>query len=76
MWEAYPLQMPLFTELRKVVKYFKQFGLAKAIETKLEETRWRKHLDCWQPIIYSYTTNEATKANTKNIRTQLQNLVD
>lgn len=49
MWEAYPLQMPLFTELRKVVKYFKQFGLAKAIETK-----WRNKMEETSGLLATY----------------------
>ena len=44
--------MPFFTKVRKIVWYSRQFNLAKASETKVEDTRLRKHLDFWQVVFY------------------------
>ena len=76
LWVASPPQTPFFTKLRKIIRSFKQFCLAKAAETTLEETRLRKYLEFWQNFLHFDTIKETTKANVKNLMAQLQNLVD
>lgn len=41
-WEASPSQMPFFTKLREVVKFYKQFCIAKAVIARMEGARTRK----------------------------------
>ena len=48
LWDALSSQMPTFTKLTKVVKFYKQFCIAKAIEARLEETKLTKSLEFWQ----------------------------
>lgn len=74
--EASPPQMPFFTKLIKIVRYYKQFCLARAAENKLEETTLRKHLEFWQIVLRSNTMNGTTKANIELLRDQLQSLAD
>ena len=68
--------MVFFTKLRKVVKYYKQFCLAKAVVSRLEESRLRQHLEFWQVILHFDTTNATTKARVKILRDKLQSLAD
>ena len=42
----------------------------------MEESRLRQHLEFWQVILHSDTTNGTTKARIKILRDKLQNLID
>lgn len=68
--------MTFFTKLRKIVKYYKQFCLAKAAKSRLEESRLRQHLEFWQVILHSDTANGTTKARIKILRDKLQSLAN
>jgi hypothetical protein len=74
--KALPPHMAFFTKLRRIVKYYKQFCLAKATESRLEESRLRQHLDFWQVTLHSNTTNGTTKARIKILRDKLQSLAN
>ena len=76
LWKTLLPQMVFFTKLRKVVKYYKQFCLAKAVVSRLEESRLRQHLEFWQVILHFDTTNATTKARVKILRDKLQSLAD
>lgn len=58
LWETSPLQMCLFTKLRKIVRYYKQLCLA----------RLRKHLELWQVVYHFDITNGTAKARVKLLR--------
>ena len=53
--EMVPPKTAFFIKLRKVVKCYKQFCLAKALESRLEESRLRQHLEFWQVILHHET---------------------
>lgn len=72
LWKMLPPHMAFFTKLRKVVK----FCLAKATESRLEDSRLRQQLEFWQVILHSNTTNETTKAMIKIFREKIQSLSD
>ena len=48
LWDVLPPQMPFFTKLRKVVKYYKQLCIAKQLRLYLDETVLRNSLEFWQ----------------------------
>jgi hypothetical protein len=57
--------MPLFTKLRKlrkVVKFCEQFCIAKTIEARIEEARFRKSLELWQVMLHFDPHKEANKS--------------
>ena len=53
---------------------YKQLCLARVVESRLEETRLRKHLEFWQVVPHSDTTNKTTKVKVKLLEDQLQSL--
>lgn len=67
LWEVSSSQMLFFTKLRKVVKYYKQFCIAKAIEARLEESRLRRSLQFSQILLHSNLQNEANKFAFKDL---------
>lgn len=74
--EASPPQMPFFTKIRKVAIYSKQFCIAKAIESRLEEATLRKSLEFWRTLFQSDPQNEASKVAIGDLWFQLQILMD
>lgn len=66
--------MSFFTKLRRIVKYYKQLRLAKALKNRLEETRLRQYLEVWQTVLHSDSMNGTSKAWTKRLRDKLQSL--
>ena len=76
LWEMLLPQKAFFTKMGKVVKFYKQFCLAKATESRLEESRLRQHLEFWQVILHSDTTYGTTKPKIKMFRDKLQSLAD
>lgn len=63
--------MHFFTELRKIVKYYRQYCIAKVAEARLEEVRVRKSLEFWQTKLHFDPQNEASKLAIKDLQFQL-----
>lgn len=76
LWEAFTPQMLFFIELRKVVKYYKQFCIAKAVEARLEESRLKRSLEFWQTLVHFDAQNEANKFAIKDLWSRLITLTD
>ena len=64
-----------FTKLRKIVKYYKHFYLAKGAVNQLEDIRLKQHLEIQQIVLHSDTMNGIAKARIKIFRNKLQSLV-
>lgn len=58
--------MSTFTKLTKVVEFYKQFCIAKAIEARLEETRLTKSLEFWQVQLHYNPQNKTNKSTIKD----------
>lgn len=76
LWETFTPQMLSSTKLRKVVKYYEQFCIAKVVEARLEESRLRRSLEFWQTLVHFDAQNEANKFAIKDLWSQLITLTN